>query len=391
MEVNFELDGKVPADVRQEWGYTTVLGIKGANGSGKTNILKALNCLNNFCLNSADVAADKSIQIDTFYRSKEPTDFSIEFEINQLRYFYELSLQNGLVVTENLHRKKMGGKKTLVLTREEKKITTAIKDLSELKQIKLRSDASIICQAKKFEFQNNMIDIENCYKFFKLMFMNVNNAGYFDFARDISRTSKLYHEGSKLFIFIKRIIKLADSSIRDIEIRTRTDDRDELIYYPVFIHKIDGKDLALRFNEESSGTQTLYKKMAIYWATLEGGALLAIDEFDIHLHAMVLPSIVDLFLSPETNPKGAQFLFTAHNTEIIDYLGKYRTLLVNKEDSESYGYRLDELPANLVRNNRPISPIYLAGKIGGIPTNIPESYKVTEKVAEKEGQYRGEE
>ena len=60
-------------------------------------------------------------------------------------------------------------------------------------------------------------------------------------------------------------------------------------------------------------------------------------------------------------------IFTTHNRDILDALGKHKTILVNKEDNESYSYKLDELPGNLVRNDRPISPIYNSGKIGGVP------------------------
>jgi len=48
-------------------------------------------------------------------------------------------------------------------------------------------------------------------------------------------------------------------------------------------------------------------------------------------------------------------------------MGKYRTFLVNKTDNESFGYRLDEIPGEMLRNDRSITPIYNAGKIGGIP------------------------
>jgi hypothetical protein len=51
----------------------------------------------------------------------------------------------------------------------------------------------------------------------------------------------------------------------------------------------------------------------------------------------------------------------------MDTLGKYRTFLVNKENNESFGYRLDEIPGDMLRNDRLISPIYNEGKIGGIP------------------------
>lgn len=123
----------------------------------------------------------------------------------------------------------------------------------------------------------------------------------------------------------------------------------------------------LTIYDESSGTQQLFKILYIYWLTLESGGVLALDEFDVHLHALILPKIIELFSNKEINTNNSQLIFTAHNTEVIDFLGKYRAILVNKDGNESYCYRLDELPSGLVRNDRPISPIYTKGKIGGVP------------------------
>ena len=39
----------------------------------------------------------------------------------------------------------------------------------------------------------------------------------------------------------------------------------------------------------------------------------------------------------------------------------------SKEDNESFAYRLDELPGDLVRNDRSIVPPYTQGKLGGVP------------------------
>jgi hypothetical protein len=74
-----------------------------------------------------------------------------------------------------------------------------------------------------------------------------------------------------------------------------------------------------------------------------------------------------LFLDPETNPNNAQLLFTTHDSEILNGLGRYRTYLVNKVDNECFAYRLDEIPGDILRNDRPILPAYNEGKIGGIP------------------------
>ena len=116
------------------------------------------------------------------------------------------------------------------------------------------------------------------------------------------------------------------------------------------------------------GTKALFLTLYKYWLTIKNGGLLVLDEFDTHLHAMILPELIELFTNRKINKNNAQLIITAHNTEIIDSLGRYSTVLVNKENNESYSYRLDEVA--LLRNDRPISPLYKKGKIGGTPKNI---------------------
>ncbi|MCD6616295.1 AAA family ATPase [Aeromonas veronii] len=48
-EISFLFDGNTPEDISFGQKVGTVLGIKGANGSGKTNILKALSFISTLC------------------------------------------------------------------------------------------------------------------------------------------------------------------------------------------------------------------------------------------------------------------------------------------------------------------------------------------------------
>ena len=97
------------------------------------------------------------------------------------------------------------------------------------------------------------------------------------------------------------------------------------------------------------------------------GGLLILDEFDINLHPHILPKLLNLFNDKTFNTEGAQMIFSTHNGEVLDWLGRYRCYLVNKENNESYAYRLDEIPGDVLRNDRPITPIYNRGDIGGVP------------------------
>ena len=72
-------------------------------------------------------------------------------------------------------------------------------------------------------------------------------------------------------------------------------------------------------------------------------------------------------MDPEKNKMNAQLLFTTHSLEIIDITGRYRTYLVNKDENVSFAFRLDEVPGDMLRNDRSLIPAYREGRIGGVP------------------------
>lgn len=372
INVDFTFDGKVPKSVSQGKDYTTVLGIKGANGSGKTNIIKAIYFLSNFCGmgSMSDLKVDDLIPINSFFRNDRPSEFYIEFEQDGCIYNYELSLSESMVFSEVLHKKvtKKSSKVVKLLERKNSEIIFTTPEFKELETIKLKDNSSVINQFTKYRFKSEMLEIKSIHRFFFHILTNVSNLGYFDHKQNESEISKEYSKDPERFNFVKKIIMSADSGIQDIIIHSRKNEHNEEYYFPLFTHVNKGHNQYLTYYEQSSGTQSLYNKMSMYWLVLKLGGLLALDEFDIHIHSLILPKIIDLFLNEKINTKNAQFIFTAHNTELIDSLGKYRTILVNKEDNESYCYRLDEIPGTMIRNDRAITPLYLQGKLGGVPS-----------------------
>lgn len=372
-EVSFLFDGNTPDDISNGQKIGTVLGIKGANGSGKTNILKALSfisLLGSFGFND-DKSKDtlnkkkKFLPVDAFFGSSEPTEFYIEFIENGIEYYYEVDIKDFEIHREALWKKIKTRRK--VFERNNNEIVHCVSSLDELRNIELRPTTSILTLPTLYKFKNNMRELVDSYWFFLRMIVNVAYDGYCDLNAGLSETSKAYKSDVLLLAFMKELVKFSDSSIVDVEIISSVDNEGDEIYYPLFIHQQGEVRHKVTYSRESSGTRKIYDIIGAYFLVLKDGGLLALDEFDIHLHAAVLPKILELFTNPKINRRGAQFIFTSHNTEIIDNLGKYRTILVNKEESESYCYRLDEIPGTMIRNDRSIAPLYMENKIGGMP------------------------
>ncbi|KJS25036.1 MAG: hypothetical protein VR76_12840 [Pseudomonas sp. BRH_c35] len=369
MNISFELNAKVPKNVSQGRKASTVLGIKGANASGKTGVLKALSFISSFASLSFNNADEDPIRIISFFNNEKPSEFYIDFEFQNVRYIYELKATKDEVLREALYKKI--SRRTLIFERIKNEVTKKTSDLEEIDLIKLRSNASLISTATRYKLNKPNKDLFNVFIFFSLFEGNVYSTGVLgDAFYSPERASKFYNEHPEALSFAKKIISKCDLGISDIRILERSTPNNEKEFFPIFLHDAEGiknEKGWLTSHSESSGTIALYSKLYLYWNMLRSGGVLVMDEFDVHCHPMLLPHLIELFVDKESNKTNAQFLFTAHSTDIIDFLGKYRVILVNKDKSESFCYRLDEIPGDLVRNDRPIAPLYRDGKIGGVP------------------------
>jgi AAA15 family ATPase/GTPase len=361
VEISFELPQKCPRKISKGKHESNLICVKGANGSGKTNALKILSFLGGFCTDSFNLKPEQDLMIFSFFENEDPIDLYCDFVIDGTEYSYEVSLTQNKIFIESISRTEK--RKSLIIKREGNEITKCINEYKDLKRIKLRDNASLISTANQYEINS----IKKFYSFFRFILSNVKWSGRRNLQQRDENVSEFYNKNSSALKFALDFIKRSDTGITDIKIHKRKDEQGEDIYFPIFTHDVDFKYNELTYYDQSSGTKELYSILPFYSLALDAGGVLVLDEFDLNLHPHILPLLVELFDKEETNPKNAQMVFTTHNESIIDYMGKYRTVLVNKEKGESYAYRMDEIPGDIIRNDRPISPLYHSGKLGGVP------------------------
>ena len=343
------------------------LGIKGANASGKTNVIRALSYLSMFMHDSfSQLEPEDGMLCKPFFDSDEATELYIHFKIGNIEYKYEIMFTQELLLKEKLSRKE--SRWATMLIREENKIIKCINELDEIKKINInRNNASIISIAHQYGLK----ELEAFYNFAQNITCNVSFAGKRtnnEYFMDVYEISKIYLKDKELLNIVETFLNRADTGISKIEIVEFEDKiTKELIYEPIFYHDVEGKTNFVWYHDESNGTQLLYRQLGTYFIALANGSVVVHDEFDIGLHPDLSLMILDLFDSKETNPFGAQLIFTTHYSEVMDKLGKYRLIFVNKEDNESYLYRLDEIPGEILRPDRSIMPAYNSRKIGGRP------------------------
>ncbi len=70
----------------------------------------------------------------------------------------------------------------------------------------------------------------------------------------------------------------------------------------------------------SSGTAKGVMVIQRAIAVLKSGGWMLFDEIENHLNRQLVNVVIDLFASPQTNPNGAQLVFTTHYPEVLDHV-----------------------------------------------------------------------
>ena len=267
---------------------SNLLAIKGANSSGKTNVLKALSFLEYFITSSFALKEDERIPLSSFFKNDEPISLYTIFKKGSKEYKYEIDLTNKGIINESFYEKDK-----LLVERNELNLTVT-NNLEELKKIILRPNVSLISSAKQYTIHS--LDI--FYDFFHSIFTNVSENGLRSEFINYRIASKFYHDTPEALEFAKMVIKDIDMGITNIEIIEDIDpETDKKIFYPLFHYQVEGTTKTLSYNEQSSGTKTLFKHLGIYGKTVVDGGILILDELDINLHPDLIPVLLNLFKS----------------------------------------------------------------------------------------------
>ena len=124
----------------------------------------------------------------------------------------------------------------------------------------------------------------------------------------------------------------------------------------------------LELEDESDGTRKLMSLAPAIESVLEKGGVLLVDEIERELHPMLVNFIIAKFQSKNSNPNGAQIIFTTHNTELMnmEFMRKDQIYFAdkNREDGSSELYSVTDFTTKTADN---IRKGYLAGKYGATP------------------------
>ena len=381
-----------------------VKGIFGRNGIGKTAIIKGIEILRNIVLDSDYLILKSSLLKEIINKKLKECYLSSEFLIidkNNKKHIFEhsinLKIENGkiIITKEIIHKKKLDRKeilKTLIIENGEinKNKSNYFKNLNEIEKLSMnlldrKSIIKLIIddvekniekdepKSGKFEFIylyvlyskiNIFTHLEDSH--YKMVYINFENQNWLDKiyvdyvnqeAKKRNVLSKTKEEIENLSKNLKRkeiFLKLFNPELNKIEFEKK--DFDENYYEIEYVFNY--KDYKINFEYESMGMKSLFRLFDVL-DTVNNGGIVFVDEIDMSIHDLYLNRLIEFFAE---NGKG-QFVFTAHNTSILDTLKKYK-------NSIDFMTEYQEIKPWIKNGNYSPRKQYFEGMLPNMPYNI---------------------
>jgi uncharacterized protein len=358
------------------------LAIYGANGSGKSNVIKALNAMLNFI---KDSMRNEDLSRRIFYEKynlnadtlSEPLFFQLQFILKGKKYRYGFEINNSSVTAEWLYGPAQK-KEIYYFKRENNKVRINSKYFPEgLEMPKGRTSETNLFLNVAFAY-NGILSKQIKDYFVSKIYADDGS----DFIFRNVTSQMLLNDSSKKEIL--DFLNLADFGINDIYeekffARNNSTNNDDLEVKPIKILKttrsiydLKGEKVGNRVmwmnSDESEGTNKMYNYSGIIIDALLNGKILILDEFDASLHPVLTKKIVQMFNSSKLNKKNAQLVFVTHDTHLLDnsLLRRDQIYFTEKNTKgETMLYSLVEI--NGVRNDSSFEKDYIKGKYGAIP------------------------
>lgn len=307
-----------------------VVSIYGANSSGKSNLLLALYVMKSMVQTSAKNSSTDSLPWLPFLLKdglrNSDTMMEVLFVLNGTRYRYGFRYNSTRIESEWLMRK-ITGRETVVFQRQGE-----VLDISS----GINGDSRLIDVAIEGTKPNNLflsmadaLNVEEA-KDIIAWFNNVDTLNMRTPLNLARQTDSLLKE-AEYGAVIRGYLKSLSLGIEDVV--SEEFDNASSNNSPIFkaVHKVydaEGKPkndtVSWDFStfESSGSNRALYISGSVV-KSLKTGGVLIIDEVEAFMHPIMTLALIELFMSPESNPHRTQLVYSTHDTNLLNYL-KFR-------------------------------------------------------------------
>lgn len=365
--------------VQGEHRYFRTAAIYGANSSGKSNVVRGLAMMKHLVDSSVKMNNGEALTYEPFAlnaeKAQSPTLYELDFLTGGEHYRYGFSHTAQEICEEWLIRIDEAGKATKLFDRDEEGIGVNEEDFAEGKGLEERANdnrlfLSLVGQLggkisnQILGFFSDKLDVLSGLK--TEHYQAITEMCLLDHSRGAEALTEFLHNAQ--LGFSRLVVRfLEDGHIKMLSQHGVYDQEGNRIGEQNF----DFKQM------ESVGTQKLFDMAGPIFDTLHNGGVLIIDELDAKMHPLLTQELVALFNDSARNPRGAQLIFTTHDTNLLSaQLLRQDQIWFTEKDAQErtdlYNMAQMVLPdgtrpshtTNMERN-------YIAGRYGAIPYFSP--------------------
>ena len=393
------LDGKLPV--------LKMAAIYGSNGAGKSNLLKGINFLKaiatdkNFLSNEQvgrymfalkENAGDKPIELTIEFATKSGIPFIYSVEIAKKGITFETLQVSGLGVKENRN----------IFTRKDGVVEYSLAPSTEIRNMVLGwieknpfaslltinndmpvlGDENISIAHRWFEDELTIIGLHSFNP--ALIGIFKNNEDINKFASRLFKVIDLGIDGVTVetenfedWVSTHDVSNLPMDKLREMRSGVLSEVVDfrntRAISVENGVQKIsqmmfrqfgeNGFSKEMDIQAQSDGTVRLLSLVPAFYAAMQSGKTVIIDELDHSIHPHLVRELVRYFSTRDTN---GQLIFTTHQTCLLnqDFLRTDEVWMVEKKNGGSHMYSLNDFK---IHNTINIENGYMEGRYGAIP------------------------
>ena len=371
--------------------------VYGANASGKSNFIGALDFMRDFVLTSVqEREPGKAIDIEPFLLSTTtkdaPSFFEVVFLLSEIQYRYGFEVTRERITKEWLYRLGSTREQTL-FSRVGDTFKVNTKQFREGRGLQERTRSNALFLSVVAQFNGEVA--QGIRRWFGLLTIIRGldptredaqfrtNLEKHPYRKAIDVLIQSLDVNIHAFGFEKRPLTLPSAEwerfVRDLMQPPLQDNRPLETTHILTAHHIydesqqeSGQVWFDLEKQESDGTRRLFTLASPIIRALVEGLVLVIDEFDARLHPNLALELIRMFHHPEGNERHAQLIFTTHNTNLLSakLFRRDQVWFVEKSRqgaSDLYSlveYRVD---GKIIRNDASFEKDYVAGRYGAVP------------------------
>lgn len=346
-------------DLGKNEKYLRVTSIYGANASGKTNLLEAMDVFCTLIRESLDNEnpLKKCYKPFHFQSEKGNVVFEVIHIVDEIEYRYGFEFNEEHIVLEWLYSKKLEtNRQAVVFERAGSTLSlgASIRRKCENYTNQIPNDTLALSFFNKLKLKVSVFN--NVYNdLSKIMVVNTEHFENYTFLKHFL-PDEIQMQKELLVAYLSDI----DTGITNIHL----EEDDTSVKFLTTHIGADGTNYSLNLKDESAGTLKSLAVFIMVQLAIKENRPIFVDELNAKLHPLLMKFIIDLF--NQGKDSSAQLIYTTHDTTLMDkkFFRRDQIWFVEKDCLGCSS--LTSLVEYKIRNDASFEKDYLSGVYGGI-------------------------